>query len=99
LRAREVEASTRHPALERETSAAAAKATATGMAMATGNATHHHHGYLAATALVLAAEAVAALIADDADGGNSDVTIVGRASLTAGGGLIKNSIVYLLSTL
>ena len=54
---------------------------------------------LAATALVLAAEAAAALIADDADGGNSGVTIVGRASLVAGGGLIINSIVYLLSTL
>ena len=43
--------------------------------------------------------AVAALIADDADGGNSGVTIVGRASLVAGGGLIVNSIVYLLSAL
>jgi hypothetical protein len=54
---------------------------------------------LAATALVLAAEAVDTLIADDANGGNSGVTIVGRASLAAGGGLIINSIVYLLSTL
>ena len=54
---------------------------------------------LAATALVLAAEAAAALIADNADGGNIGVTIVGRASLTAGGGLIINSIVYLLLTL
>ena len=44
---------------------------------------------LAATALVLAAEAAAALIADDADGGNSGVAIVGRASLAAGGGLIN----------
>jgi hypothetical protein len=43
----------------------------------------------AATALVLAAEAAAALIADDADGGNSGVTIVGRASLAVGGGLIN----------
>jgi hypothetical protein len=37
----------------------------------------------------LVAEAVAALIADDADGGNSSVAIVGRASLTAGGGVIN----------
>ena len=44
---------------------------------------------LAATALVLRAEASAALIADDADGGNSGVTIVGSASLVAGGGLIN----------
>ena len=44
---------------------------------------------LAATALVLAAEASAALIADDADGGNSGVAIVGSASLAAGGGLIN----------
>ncbi len=29
------------------------------------------------------------LIADDADGGNRGVAIVGRASLTAGGGLIN----------
>jgi hypothetical protein len=43
--------------------------------------------------------AVAVLIADDADGGNSGVTIIGRASLVAGGVLIVNSIVYLLSTL
>ena len=50
------------------------------------------------TALVLAAEALAALIADDADGGNSGVTIVGRASLAAEGGLIINYIVYLLLT-
>jgi hypothetical protein len=35
---------------------------------------------LAATALVLAAEAAAALIADDTDGGNSGVAIVGSAS-------------------
>ena len=55
---------------------------------------------LAATALVLVAEAVATLIGDDADGGNSGVTIlVGRSSLTAGGGLIIISIIYLLSTL
>jgi hypothetical protein len=36
---------------------------------------------LAATALALAAEAAATLIADDADGGNSGVAIVGSASL------------------
>jgi hypothetical protein len=41
---------------------------------------------LVATALALAAEAVAVLIADDADGGNSGVAIVGRASLLAGAG-------------
>jgi hypothetical protein len=94
-----VEASTRQPAGEQETSATAEKATATVMAMATGNAMRCHHGYLAATALVLAAEAAATLIADDADGGNSGIPIVGRASLTAGNGLIIYSIVYLLSTL
>jgi len=44
---------------------------------------------LAATALVLAAEAAAALIADDADGGNSGVAFIGSASLVAGGGLIN----------
>ena len=49
---------------------------------------------LAATALVLAA--AAAFIADDVDGGNIGVPIVGRASLVAGGGLVINSIVYLL---
>ncbi len=38
--------------------------------------------------LVLAAQAATALIADDANGGNSGVAIVGRASLAAGGGLI-----------
>jgi hypothetical protein len=43
---------------------------------------------LAATALVLAAEAAAALIADDADGSNSGVTIVGSLSLAARGGII-----------
>ena len=48
---------------------------------------------LAVTALVLAAQAAAALIADDANGGNSGVAIVGRASLAAGGGLINNYIV------
>ncbi len=36
---------------------------------------------MAATALALAAEAAAALIADDADGGNSGVAITGSASL------------------
>jgi hypothetical protein len=44
---------------------------------------------LAATALALAAEIAAALIADEADGGNSGVAIVGSASLAAGGGVIK----------
>ncbi len=44
---------------------------------------------LAATALVLVAEAVAVLIADDADGGNIGVTIVGSASLAAGGRVIN----------
>jgi hypothetical protein len=44
---------------------------------------------LAATALALVAEIAAALIADNADGGNSGVAIVGRASLVAGGGVIK----------
>ena len=41
---------------------------------------------LAATALVLAAEVSAALIADNADGGSSGVAIVGSASLAAGVG-------------
>ena len=40
-----------------------------------------------------------ALIADDADGSNSGVTIVGRVSLAAGGRLMINYIVYLLSAL
>jgi hypothetical protein len=44
---------------------------------------------LAATALVLAAEAVAAIIADDANGGNSSVAILGSASLAVGGGVIN----------
>jgi hypothetical protein len=44
---------------------------------------------LAATALVLAAEASAALIADDADVSSGGVAIVGSASLAAGGGLIN----------
>jgi hypothetical protein len=44
---------------------------------------------LAATALALAAETAAALIADEADGGNSGVAIVGSASLAAGGGVIN----------
>jgi hypothetical protein len=59
------------------------------MAMVMGNAVRCHHEYLAATALVLAAEAAATLITDDADGGNSGVDIVGRASLTAEGRLIN----------
>ena len=41
-----------------------------------------------ATALVLGAEAAAELIADDADGGNSGVAIIGSASLAAGGGVV-----------
>ena len=41
---------------------------------------------LTATALVLAAEAAVALIADNANDGNSGVAIVGSASLAAGGG-------------
>ncbi len=44
---------------------------------------------LAATALALAAEAAAALIADDADGGNSCVAIVGSASFVVGGRVIN----------
>ena len=44
---------------------------------------------LVATALVLAAEAAAALIADDAIGGNSGVAIIGSASLMAGGRVIN----------
>jgi hypothetical protein len=44
---------------------------------------------LAATALVLVAEAAAALIADNADGGNSGVAIIGSASLAAGVGVIN----------
>jgi hypothetical protein len=44
---------------------------------------------LASTALVLVAEASAALIADDANGGNIGVAIVGSASLTAGSGVIN----------
>jgi hypothetical protein len=44
---------------------------------------------LAATTLVLAAEASAALIADVANGGNIGVAIVGSASLAAGGGVIN----------
>jgi hypothetical protein len=44
---------------------------------------------LAATALALTAEAAAMLFADDADGGNSGVAIVGRASLLAEGGVIN----------
>jgi hypothetical protein len=44
---------------------------------------------LAETTLVLAAEAAAALVADDADGGNSGVAIIGSVSLAAGGGVIN----------
>ncbi len=42
-----------------------------------------------ANALVLMAEAVAKLIADNTDGGNSGVTIIGSVSLTAGGGVVN----------
>ncbi len=44
---------------------------------------------LAAAALALAAETMAALIADEADGGNSGVAIIGSTSLAAGGGVIN----------
>jgi hypothetical protein len=44
---------------------------------------------LAATALVLAAEAAAALIVEDVNGGNSGVAIAGSTSLAAGGGVIN----------
>ena len=44
---------------------------------------------LAVTALVLVAEAAAALIVDDANGGNSGVIIIGSASLAAGVGVIN----------
>jgi hypothetical protein len=59
--------------------------------MATGNAARRTPPSwdLAATALVLAAEAAAALIADNADGSNSGVAIVSSASLVAGGGAIN----------
>ena len=40
-------------------------------------------------ALVLAAEAATALKADDANGGDGGVAVVGCASLAAGGGLIN----------
>jgi hypothetical protein len=52
---------------------------------------------LAATALALADEAAAVLFADDADGGNSGVVIVGRASLAAGGGVINKFHLVLLT--
>jgi len=42
-----------------------------------------------AAALVLAAEAVTKLKADDANGGDNGITIVGCACLLAGGGLIN----------
>jgi hypothetical protein len=63
---------TRQPADKRESSAAAAKATTMAMAMATGDTARCHHGYLAATALVLATEVVAVLIADRRIAGNFD---------------------------
>jgi len=52
---------------------------------------------LAATALVPATQAGASLTANDADGGNSGVAIVGRASLAAGGGQIINSVCLFLT--
>ena len=64
-----------------------ATAMAMAMAMATGNTVRRYHGTWRRLPWC------------DADGGNSGVTIVGRASLAAGGGLIINSIVNLLSTL
>ena len=45
---------------------------------------------LAATALVLTAEAAAALVAVDANGSNSGVAIVGSTSLVAAGGGVNN---------
>jgi len=42
-----------------------------------------------AVALVLAAEAATALKADDANGGDGSIAVVGCTSLTAGGGLIN----------
>ena len=44
---------------------------------------------LAATTLVLAAEAATVLIVDDADGRNSGIAIIGSASLAVGGGVIN----------
>ncbi len=44
---------------------------------------------LGVTARVLAIQAVAALIADDADGGNSGVAIISSTSLVAGGGVVN----------
>ena len=44
---------------------------------------------LAMTALVLAAEATAALIADNADGGNGGNIIVSSIFFAAGGGVIN----------
>ncbi len=42
-----------------------------------------------AAALVLAAEAVTVLKADDANGGDGGVAVIGCTSLAAGGGLIN----------
>jgi len=44
---------------------------------------------LVVKALVLAAEAAAVLIADNANGGNSGVAIIGSVSLAAGSGVIN----------
>jgi hypothetical protein len=44
---------------------------------------------MTAAALVLAAEAATALKADDANGGDGGVAVVGCASLAAGGRLIN----------
>ena len=43
------------------------------------DATRRHHRYLAATALVLVAEAVTVLFVDDADGGNHCLQGVSRS--------------------
>jgi len=61
------------PAGELEMAAVVAKATATATAMVTGNAVSPPSRDLATTILVLTAEAAAALIADDADGGKGGV--------------------------
>jgi hypothetical protein len=70
--------STRQPAVEQETTVAAEKSDGDG----NGDGECHTPPSwdLVATALVLAAEATAALIADDTDGGNSGVAIVSSAS-------------------
>jgi hypothetical protein len=73
------------PAVERETTAVAAKVDGNGNRECRTPPSRD----LAATALVLTAEAAAALIADDAIGGNSGAAIIGSASLAAGGRVIN----------